>query len=79
MPSGGQNASATVYLVGCSLDVSSYEYDLEIENGTLEPTMDQPDSSSDPWSMWAPVGNNSGWGTELDSMVHTVHLFLEAI
>ena len=68
-----------MYLVACSLDVSNYEYNLEIESGSLEPTMDQPNSSSDVWSMWAPMENYSELGTQLDTMVCVASFFLEAV
>ena len=66
-----------MYLVACSLEVSNYEYNLEIQNGILEPTMDQPDSPSDVWSMWTPLENGSGLGTQLDLMVHMALCILQ--
>ena len=57
----------TAYVVACSLEVSNYEYTLEIQNGNLGPTMDQPDGPSQPWSLWTPLTNDLG--TQLNQMV----------
>lgn len=57
----------TAYAVACSLEVSNYEYTLEIQSGNLQPTMDQPDGPSEAWSLWTPSTNNLG--TQLNQMV----------
>ena len=60
----------TAHVVVCSLGVSNYEYTLEIQNGNLEPTMDQPDGPSQAWSLWTPLTNDMG--TQLNQMVRMV-------
>ena len=56
-----------MYLVACSLEVSDYEYNLEIQNGNLVPTMDQPNTPEQAWSLWTPLAND--WGTQLNLIV----------
>ena len=62
-----QNISTTVYVVACSLDVSNYTSGLEVQNGSLGPTMNQPAAPSQAWSLWTPTTNGSG--TQLNKMV----------
>lgn len=59
----------TAYVVACSLEVSNYNYTLEIQNGNLGPTMDQPDGPSQAWSLWTPLQVTNSLGTQLNQMV----------
>ena len=61
------NISMTLYVVACSLDVANYTSGLEVQNGSLGPTMDQLAAPSQAWSLWTPLMNDSG--TQLNQMV----------